>query len=72
MLRSGDQLPLSNSCRSAGHGISVPESWRPHISHGGSTWQVGVLPGPNADPDYFTPEDITTFYGEPYKVHYNS
>lgn len=31
-----------------------------------------MLPGPNAAPDYFTPEDITTLYSRPYFVHYNS
>ncbi len=35
-------------------------------------WSIGVLPGPNAAPDYFTPEDITTLYSSPYSVHYNS
>ena len=34
--------------------------------------QVGVLPGPNAAPDYFTDEDIATFYSSSYSVHYNS
>ena len=31
-----------------------------------------MLPGPNAEPDYFTPDDIATFYSSPYSVHYNS
>ncbi len=35
-------------------------------------WTIGVLPGPNAAPDYFTPEDMHTFYSSPYSVHYNS
>ncbi len=35
-------------------------------------WEVEALPGPNAEPDYFTPEDIATFYSSTYKVHYNS
>lgn len=40
---------------------------------GGETpWEVNALPGPNAEPDYFTPEDIATFYSSTYKVHYNS
>ena len=33
---------------------------------------MGVLPGPNAAPDYFTDEDIKTFYSSTYSVHYNS
>ena len=35
-------------------------------------WEVEALPGPNAQPDYFTAEDIATFYSSTYKVHYNS
>ena len=35
-------------------------------------WTIGVLPGPNAEPDYFTPADIDTFYSSAYSVHYNS
>ena len=35
-------------------------------------WTVGVLPGPNEAPDYFTQEDIKTLYSSPYSVHYNS
>ena len=35
-------------------------------------WEVGVLPGPNAEPDYFTQEDIRQFYSSTYSVHYNS
>ena len=34
--------------------------------------QIGVLPGPNAAPDYFTDQDIATFYSSSYSVHYNS
>ena len=38
----------------------------------GAPWEVGVLPGPNAEPDYFTHADIDTFYSATYNVHYNS
>jgi urea carboxylase len=33
---------------------------------------VGVLPGPHANPDYFTDDAIDVFYSSPYQVHYNS
>lgn len=52
--------------------VQVPESWRSTFSKKGEAWEVGVLPGPNADPDYFTAEDIKDFYSKPYTVHYNS
>lgn len=35
-------------------------------------WEIKVLPGPNAEPDYFTADDIKTFYSTVWKVHYNS
>ena len=50
----------------------VPEPWRASFSRKGTAWEVGVLPGPNAEPDYFTEEDIKDFYSQPYSVHYNS
>jgi urea carboxylase len=33
---------------------------------------VGVLPGPHANPDYFTDDAVDVFYSSPYQVHYNS
>lgn len=33
---------------------------------------VGVLPGPHANPDYFTDDAVNVFYSSPYQVHYNS
>lgn len=42
-----------------------------HVGAEGA-WEVEALPGPNAEPDYFTAEDIATFYSSTYKVHYNS
>lgn len=33
---------------------------------------VGVLPGPHANPDYFTDDAMDVFYSSPYQVHYNS
>ncbi len=35
-------------------------------------WQIGVMYGPHGSPDFFTPEDIATFFGTDYQVHYNS
>jgi len=40
--------------------------------HVAASVQIGVLPGPNAAPDYFTEGDISTFYSTSYSVHYNS
>ena len=35
-------------------------------------WTIGVLYGPHGAPDFFTPDDISTFFGTDYQVHYNS
>jgi urea carboxylase len=66
-LRTGDQLLLqaaTNPTRS-----EVPESLRPELTR---HWELGVLLGPHAAPDYFLPEDIDELFGKPYTVHHNS
>ena len=35
-------------------------------------WDIGVLIGPHAAPDFFTPADIDTFFSTDWQVHYNS
>src|SRR5579871_3285972 len=35
-------------------------------------WEIGVLYGPHGAPDFFTPEDIETFFSTSWKVHHNS
>ena len=35
-------------------------------------WTIGVLYGPHGAPDFFTPEDIETFFASAYTVHFNS
>ena len=35
-------------------------------------WDIGVLYGPHGAPDFFTPDDITTFFATDWQVHYNS
>ncbi len=35
-------------------------------------WDIGVLIGPHAAPDFFTPDDIATFFATDWQVHYNS
>ncbi|KAI3425770.1 hypothetical protein D9Q98_007745 [Chlorella vulgaris] len=72
-LRPGDLLPMGAAdLSSLAVGASVPLDWRPQFCSGVQDWVVGVLPGPQADPDYFTPEDIQTLLSTPYKIHHNS
>ena len=47
----------------------LPEELIPHYS---DTWEIGVLYGPHGAPDFFTDEDIETFFAVDWKVHYNS
>ena len=35
-------------------------------------WKIGVLYGPHGAPDFFTDEDIETFFAASWEVHYNS
>ncbi len=35
-------------------------------------WEIGVLYGPHGAPDFFTDDDIETFFATAWEVHYNS
>ncbi len=41
----------------------------PPLTH---DWQIAVMYGPHGAPDFFTPEDIETFFSTAWKVHHNS
>ncbi|MFZ3555094.1 urea carboxylase [Streptomyces sp. BH055] len=47
----------------------VPLDARPLF---GGEWQVGVVEGPHAAPEFFTEDDIRDFYAADWKVHFNS
>ncbi len=38
----------------------------------GRLWHLGVLYGPHGAPEFFTPEDVRTFFTGEWEVHYNS
>ncbi len=66
-LRTGDVLRTSPLRAAAPR--SMPDSAIPtYASH----WEIGVLYGPHGAPDFFTDDDIATFFGTDWKVHYNS
>ena len=71
-LKAGDLLPLTSAPLEAKAGNACPATWLPSYPEPGQPWEIGVLPGPNAAPDYFTEEDLKTFYSVNYTVHYNS
>ncbi len=37
-----------------------------------NAWRIGVLYGPHGAPEFFTEEDIETFFAADWEVHYNS
>jgi urea carboxylase len=48
---------------------SIPRALVPRIA---ADWELGVLDGPHGAPDFFTAEDIESFYASGWTVHYNS
>ncbi|QHE77257.1 5-oxoprolinase/urea amidolyase family protein [Hydrogenophaga sp. PBL-H3] len=84
-LRTGDVLHLADPVRAElpsvraepveaqraqtlrqaqGERLEVPE----YTHH----WDIKVLYGPHGAPDFFTPDDITMFFGTDWKIHHNS
>jgi urea carboxylase len=51
----------------AGHALS--EELIPRYS---DKWEIGVMYGPHGAPDFFTDDDIRTFFAVDWEVHYNS
>ncbi len=69
-LRAGDVLPVGETAdRVLDVSCQLPEALVPQFSH---DWEIGVLYGPHGAPDFFTPDDIETFFDTAFEVHYNS
>ncbi|CAD7701958.1 unnamed protein product [Ostreobium quekettii] len=71
-LRVGDTINIQPVAAGLCDGVAVPLDWRPELPGLGKPWEVQVLPGPQAAPDYFVEEDIKDLYNTQYVVHYNS
>lgn len=66
-LRAGDVLAVA---KSEPTGLTIlPADLKPTI---GKTWKLHVTYGPHGAPDYFTEEDINTFFASDWEIHYNS
>lgn len=67
-LQIGDVLPLAPShldgSEHALSGDSIPD----YPNH----WQIAVLYGPHGAPEFFTEQDIATFFATDWEVHFNS
>ncbi len=68
-LRAGDVLALASDCNRAINSAALPSALVPSITN---EWQLRVVYGPHGAPDFFTGEDIQTFFATAWEVHYNS
>ncbi|HTR42524.1 MAG TPA: urea carboxylase [Pseudomonadales bacterium] len=68
-LRHGDVLHLHRTAPSfvpmASASVSLVPKYQSH-------WEIGVLYGPHAAPDFFTEKFIAEFFATDWKIHYNS
>jgi urea carboxylase len=69
ILQAGDVLRLNQSAKPDGSCTTVPPQLVPKYAH---HWNVKVMYGPHGAPDFFTDEDIETFFATDWEVHYNS
>jgi urea carboxylase len=68
-LRTGDVLRLNRAGLALQGCQAISPEQRPDY---GAEWRIRVNDGPHGAPDFFTPEDIETFYATDWEVHYNS
>src|SRR4029079_8679482 len=59
----------ANLCNATIETIALPPQLQTEI---GNLWQLRVIYGPHGAPDFFTAEDIATFFACDWEVHYNS
>ena len=72
-LRTGDVLHIApaddSAATSDGSSRAMPPALIPVLN---DRWEIAVLPGPHAAPDFFTASDIEVFFATEWRVHYNS
>jgi urea carboxylase len=68
-LRLGDVLHLGVPPLGGSITTLLPKVAAPALSR---EWDIAVLYGPHGAPEFFTPEDIETFFQSEWEVHYNS
>ena len=69
VLRAGDVLKIGSAPTQAALPMAAALGATPSMS---SHWDIGVLVGPHAAPDFFTAEDMAMFFATDWQVHYNS
>lgn len=68
-LRTGDVLRVNREGAIAAPLDQITPDNRPPLTR---DWELGVLYGPHGAPDFFTQNDIDTFFDHAYEVHFNS
>jgi len=68
-LRTGDVLHVGAPSPELSAPAPLPAGVAPELS---SEWEIGVLEGPHAAPDFFDEAFLASFYDVKWKVHYNS
>jgi urea carboxylase len=68
-LRNGDVLRIGTAGESPANASPLPPVLRPRYSN---RWDIAVLYGPHAAPDFFSTQDMETFFATDWQVHYNS
>jgi urea carboxylase len=68
-LRLGDVLHVQRAAQAFAPLRTAPAAIVPRY---GAHWEIAVLYGPHAAPDFFTEEFMGTFFATDWKVHYNS
>ena len=70
-LRAADMLHIG--LETAGEpATALAREQTPDYAGGSRAWDIAVLYGPHGAPDFFTDDDIDTFFGTEWQVHYNS
>ena len=67
VLRPGDVLHLA--LEAAGEPVGLPAESVPAYAH---HWELRTVYGPHGAPDFFTDQDVATFFATDWEVHYNS
>ncbi|MCG8672619.1 MAG: 5-oxoprolinase/urea amidolyase family protein, partial [Pseudomonadales bacterium] len=67
-LQLGDVLPIKSTILT-GKEQALSQDNFPSLT---KQWEVSVLYGPHGAPEFFTPEDIETFFATEWEVHFNS
>lgn len=64
------ELPASTLPAPVSKPVALPKQLIPNLET--KAWKIGVVCGPHGAPDIFKPEFVDIFFGDEWKIHYNS